>query len=72
MDPSISVHNKNFTGNTKKLAKVLGARRGNRKSFTLTIPWNLAKLLKTFPGIIARRHHTGRKQMGLVREQYAE
>ena len=30
MDPSISVQNKNFSGNTKKLAKVLGAR-GNPK-----------------------------------------
>ena len=26
MDPSVSVQNKNFTGNSKKLAKVLGAR----------------------------------------------
>ena len=25
MDPSISVQNKNFSGNTKELAKVLGA-----------------------------------------------
>ena len=36
----------------KELTKVLGARRGNLKSFTLTIPWNLAKLVKIFPGII--------------------
>ena len=27
MDPSVSVQNKNFTGNSKKLAKVLGARQ---------------------------------------------
>ena len=27
---------------------------GNLKSFTLTTPWNLAKLVKIFPGIIAR------------------
>ena len=45
----------------------------NRKpKFTLTIPWDLAKLVKIFPGIIARRHHTDRKQMGLLREQCAE
>ena len=44
----------------------------NLKSFTLTIPWNLAKLVRFFPGIIERRHHTDRKQMGLRREQYAE
>ena len=45
---------------------------GSLKSFTLTIPWNLAKPVKIFPGIIVRRHHTDRKQMGLLREQYAE
>ena len=27
---------------------------GSLKSFTLTIPWNLAKLVKIFPGIIVR------------------
>ena len=31
-----------------------------------------AKPVKIFPGIIVRRHHTDRKQMGLLREQYAE
>ena len=34
---------------------------GNQKSFPLTIPWNLASPVKTFPGIIVRRHHTDRK-----------
>ena len=46
--------------------------RGNQKSFTLTIPWNSAKLVKIFPGIIVRRHRTDRRLMGLLREQYAE
>ena len=41
-------------------------------SFTLTIPWNLAKPVKIFPGIIVRRHHTDQKQMGLLKEQCAE
>ena len=41
-------------------------------SFTLTIPWNLAKPVKIFPGIIVRQHHTDQKQMGLLREQCAE
>ena len=31
-----------------------------------------AKLVKIFTGIILRRHHTGRKQMRLLKEQYAE
>ena len=39
---------------------------------TLTIPWNSAKPVKIFPGIIVRRHHTDRKQMGLLKEQCAE
>ena len=46
--------------------------RGNQKSFTLTIPWNSEKLVKIFPGIIARLHHTDREQMGLLKEQCAE
>ena len=64
MDPGISVQNKNFSGNTKELSKVLGTREENQKSSTLTIPWNSAKLVKIFPGIIARLHHTDQKQMG--------
>ena len=46
--------------------------KGSLKSFTLTTPWNLAKLVKIFPGIIARLHHTDQKQMGLLKEQCAE
>ena len=38
------------------------------KSFILTIPWNLAKLVKISPGI----HHTDQKQMGLLKEQCVE
>ena len=56
----------------KKLAKVLGVRIGSLKSFTLTIPRKLTKLVKMFLGIIARRHHADRKQMGLLKEQCAE
>ena len=62
---------------TKLLRKHKGAcksswsRPGNQKSFTLTNPWNLANLVKIFPGIIVRRHRTDRKPMGLLRERYA-
>ena len=72
MDPIISVHYKNFSKKLKEACKSSWNPRGNQKSFTLTIPWNLPKLVKIFPGIIVRRHHTDRKQMGLLREQYAE
>ena len=45
---------------------------GSPKSFTLTIPWNSAKLVKISPGIIARLHHTDRRLMVLLKEHYAE
>ena len=48
------------------------SQTGNLKSFTLTIPWNLAKPVKIFPGIIVRQHHTDQKQLGLLKEQCAE
>ena len=72
MDPVASVQNKNFKGNTEELAKSSWSRIGSLKSCTLTSLWNLAKPLKIFPGIIVRQHHTDRKQMGLLREQYVE
>ena len=71
MDPVLSVQNKNFR-KPREACKSSRNPRGNPKSFTLTIPWNLAKFLKIFPGIIVRWHNTDRKQMGLLREQYAE
>ena len=46
--------------------------RGNQKSFTLTIPWNLAKLVKISPGIIVRLRHIDRRLMVLQKEQCAE
>ena len=56
----------------KGACKSSWSRIGSLKSFTLTILWNLAKLVKIFLGIIVRRHHTVRKQMGLRKEQCAE
>ena len=67
-----------FRAKQKLLRKHKGACKsswrqiGSVKSFTLTIPWNLAKLVKIFPGIIVRGQHTDRKQMGLLKEQCAE
>ena len=46
--------------------------KGILKSFTLTIPWNSAKLVKISPGIVARLHHADRRLMGLLKEQCAE
>ena len=42
--------------NNHRLQKFL-SQIGSLKSFTLTIPWNSAKLVKISPGIIARLHH---------------
>ena len=41
----------------KGACKSSWSRIGSPKSFTLTIPWNLAKLVKIFPGIIVRQDH---------------
>ena len=56
----------------KGACKSSWSQKGNLKSFTVTIPWNSAKPVKIFPGITVRRHHTDRKQMGLLRKPYAE
>ena len=58
----------NFSGNGKELAKVLEADAETPKSFTLTIPQNLANPVKTFPGILVRQCHTDQKHMGLLRK----
>ena len=42
--------------------------RGILKSFTLTIPWNSAKLVKISPGIIARLHHIASETNGIASE----
>ena len=70
--PSVSVQNKIFLRKHKGACKSSWSRIGSLKSFTLTIPWNVAKPVKIFPGIIVRRHHTDRKHMGLLKEQCAE
>ena len=48
------------------------SRHRSQKSFTLTIPWNLASLFRNHPGIMVRQRHTCQKQMGLQRESSAQ
>ena len=55
----------------KNVMKFLEQTRKPKVIYT-TIPWNLASLARKYPGIIVRRHHTDRKQMGLLREQCVE
>ena len=50
----------------KEAGKSSWSQIGSLKSFTLTIPWNLAKPVKIFPGITVRQHHTDRKQNGIA------
>ena len=71
-DPGVSMQKQKLLRKPKGACKISWSRMGSRKSFTLTIPWNSAKLVKISPGIIVRLHHTDRKQIGLLREQYAE
>ena len=66
MDPVVSVQNKNFLRKPKGACKSSWSRIGSLKSFTLTIPWNLARPVKIFPGIIVRQHHTDQKQNGIA------
>ena len=66
MDPSVSVQNKKLLRKHKGACKSSWSPIGNLKSFTLTIPWNLAKLVKILPGIIVRRHHTDQKTNGIA------
>ena len=71
MDPVVSVQNKNFTGNRKKLAKVLG----NRQEAYSHLHWQFFGIRQSqwrSLGIIARLHHTDQKQQGLLKEQCAE
>ena len=72
MDPGVPVQNQNFTRNPEKLAKSSWNPRGNLMSFTLTIPWNSANLVKISPGIIARLHHTVRRLRGLNESWWAD
>ena len=51
--------------------KFLEPPRKPKVIFILTIPWNVAVLVKNYLGIIVRQHHTDQKQMGLLREQFA-
>ena len=50
----------------KGVCKSSWSPMGSQKSFTRTILWNLAKLVKIYFGIIARLHHIDQKQMGFA------
>ena len=53
---------------TENFTTVCRAVRKSRKSFTLTIRWNLANLVKVYHGIIELRHFIDLRQMALPNE----
>ena len=55
----------------REACKSSWSQLGNLKSFLLTTPKNLAKLVKIYPGIIVRQHLTVQKRMALLKELYA-
>ena len=72
MHPVISVQNKNFSGSTKELAKVLRARQEAWSHLHWQFLGIRQSVWRSLLGIIARRQHTDQKQMGLLKKQYAE
>ena len=56
---------------SKNLMKFLKPSRKPKVIF-LTILWNLAVPVKNYSAIIVRQHHTDQKQLGLLKEQFAE
>ena len=65
-------HNRDRFPTPREACKSSWNPRGILNSFTLTIPWHSAKLVKISPGIIARLHHIDRRPMLLQKEQCAE
>ena len=63
------VQNANCSGNGKEISE---SRIRSLESCTLTIPWNLTKPVKIFPGIVARRYHTDQEHKGMLKELYVE
>ena len=58
--------------NQKRTSQSSWSRRGNRKSVILTIPQNLAKLVKTYLGTICQHLITVQRQLVVLKERYAE
>ena len=62
----------NLLNKQKGVYKSFSSGQSSLKSFTLTIPWSLAKPLKISPGIIVHLRLTVPRQMVLLTEPYAE
>ena len=63
---------KKLLSRRKRDHESFSSRRWSRKSFTLTIHWNLANLVKIYHGIIELLHLIDLRRMVLLKEQCAE
>ena len=54
MDSILSVQNKKLPRKQNLVYVSSSSRQTSRKSFTLALPWSLAELVKSYPGIIER------------------
>ena len=71
MDPVVSCKTKTSQETQRSSQKFLEPN-GKPKVIYADNSLEFGKLVKISPGITVRRHHTDRKQMGLLREQCAE
>ena len=62
----------NLLRKRRRVYESFSSRRTSRKSFILTILWDLEKLVKSYNGIIVLLHLIDPKQMVLMKERYAE
>ena len=72
MDSTLSVQNKNFSGDGEEFKKVSRAVGKKRKSFTLTIHWNLANPVKICHGIVGLLHLIDLRRLVLLKERHKE
>ena len=72
MDSIVPVQIKNFSGDGKEVYGNCSCHVKCQKSFTLTIRWNFAHLVKIYHGIIVLLHFIDLGRMVLPKEQCAE
>ena len=68
----LPVHNKIFLRDAEAPNEVPGADKETKSHFSDIFFLNLARLVRNYPVIIVRQHHTDQKQMRLLKGQFAE
>ena len=72
MDSVLSVWNKIFTWDGKKVRQNSWSRCANRKLSSQTTRWNLGKRVKVYHGITALQHFIDPRQMASLKEPFDE